>query len=237
MKNQYYADVNDYRKYGLLRCVARDPSVRLGVCWMLTPDDGRTDGRFTSYASTPIKWRHYDPSLFDSLAAFLGSGAAREVFHASRSGILPNALFFEALLKDDRALREGYFAEMSRALAQASLIFFDPDNGLEISSSPPGSRGSSKYLYWAELEKAYSLGHSVLVYQHFPRVVRNLFIQKVVADLEARLAGAEVHALRTSYVAYFLAAHAKHGPSIRAGLRTLSQSWAGQIDLLSRLSA
>ena len=30
MKNQYFGDVNDYRKYGLLRCIAEAPACRSG---------------------------------------------------------------------------------------------------------------------------------------------------------------------------------------------------------------
>ncbi|HEX8408058.1 MAG TPA: hypothetical protein VF883_04300 [Thermoanaerobaculia bacterium] len=43
MKNQYFGDVNDYVKYGMLRAFAQEVSV--AVVWMMTPDDGSTDGR------------------------------------------------------------------------------------------------------------------------------------------------------------------------------------------------
>jgi hypothetical protein len=47
MKNQYFGDVNDYRKYGLLRSLTAGGRITTTVCWMLTPDDGRPDGRLT----------------------------------------------------------------------------------------------------------------------------------------------------------------------------------------------
>ena len=40
MKNQYFGDINDYRKYGLLRLIAKKTGLKIGICWMLTPDDG-----------------------------------------------------------------------------------------------------------------------------------------------------------------------------------------------------
>jgi hypothetical protein len=40
MKNQYFGDINDYRKYGLLRMLHSTGDGRLLVAWMLTPDDG-----------------------------------------------------------------------------------------------------------------------------------------------------------------------------------------------------
>jgi hypothetical protein len=39
MKEQYVGDVNDYRKYALLRHFAIECGLRVGVCWMLTPPD------------------------------------------------------------------------------------------------------------------------------------------------------------------------------------------------------
>jgi hypothetical protein len=44
MKNQYFGDINDYRKYGLLRGLSNRGEIRTAVCWMLTTDDGRGDG-------------------------------------------------------------------------------------------------------------------------------------------------------------------------------------------------
>lgn len=44
MKNQYFGDINDYQKFGILRAVA-DASLRTMVCWMLTRDDKKTDKR------------------------------------------------------------------------------------------------------------------------------------------------------------------------------------------------
>ena len=48
MKVQYFGDVNDYRKYVLLRLLAKSGEFKIGVCWMLTPADDRTDGKQTS---------------------------------------------------------------------------------------------------------------------------------------------------------------------------------------------
>jgi hypothetical protein len=38
MKNQYFGDINDYRKYGLLRALQSTGDGSLLVTWMLTPD-------------------------------------------------------------------------------------------------------------------------------------------------------------------------------------------------------
>jgi chromosome condensin MukBEF MukE localization factor len=38
MKNQNIADINDYRKFGLVRTLSDSGKIRIDVCWMLTPD-------------------------------------------------------------------------------------------------------------------------------------------------------------------------------------------------------
>ena len=67
MKDQYFGDVNDFQKYALLRRIARPASLKLGVCWMLTESDGRSDGRHLDYLNHPARFRAHDPELFDWL--------------------------------------------------------------------------------------------------------------------------------------------------------------------------
>ncbi len=67
MKHKYFGDINDCRKYGLLRILAGGGKLKIGVCWMLTPDDGKRDGGFVGYLDQPDKWQGYDPELFDCL--------------------------------------------------------------------------------------------------------------------------------------------------------------------------
>jgi len=44
MKNHYFGDVNDYRKYGLIRALTGQGTLNSMICWMLTEDDDRADG-------------------------------------------------------------------------------------------------------------------------------------------------------------------------------------------------
>jgi hypothetical protein len=67
LKNQYYGDINDYCKYGLLRCLEGVGMLPIGICWMLTDWDGSQNGNKTKYLDKVIKWQHYDPMLFDCL--------------------------------------------------------------------------------------------------------------------------------------------------------------------------
>ena len=48
MKNQYFGDIGDYGKYGLLRFLAQN-GVKIAVNWYLTTNDGSGDGKHVSY--------------------------------------------------------------------------------------------------------------------------------------------------------------------------------------------
>jgi hypothetical protein len=119
--NQYFGDINDYLKYGLLRCFAA-AELRVGVCWMLTKDDSRSDGRKIGYLSQPERWRSHDPVLFDTLARVAQMPNSRSIRHAENNEILPNTAFFRALVPDNAQERKAWFADALDILGGADLL-------------------------------------------------------------------------------------------------------------------
>lgn len=230
MKNQYFGDVNDYRKYGLLRALTGPGELSAAVCWMLTPDDGRTDGRFVEYLSQRRKWRLHDPDLFDKLKKIVTSYGERNVRYAKEMELIPLARFYEEeVLRDDCSERSRYFACFWETTVGCDLVFFDPDNGMEVKSKPCGRRESSKYLYWCELEEAFSRGFSVLVYQHFPRAKRERFIRERAEEICERTGVGTVYSFRTAYVTFFLLPSESRLTALEQGVARVEKHWAGQI--------
>lgn len=228
MKNQYFADINDYRKYGLLKQLACS-GLNVGVCWMLTPSDGRSDGRFTQYWSQGAKWRGFDSVLYDALVRCAHDPDARNVSSAREWHLVPGAVYYEAILSDSSEPRSNYFSEAFRALVACDLLFFDPDNGLQVPSVPFGHKKSSKYLYWTEVEKAFSLGKSILIYQHFPREKRDSYIERRVRELGAHTSAPTVFALTTPFVLFMLAAQVNHLRAAERAARGVVNCWPNQI--------
>ena len=185
MKNQYFGDINDYRKYGLLRAIVRCTGLRLLVTWMLTPDDGSTDGKLVSYLNEPSKWAHHDPVLFRGLKELLESGQQRQVRMIESSGILDNAGYFGSIVPDASVERSKWFNALRDEARSYDFVFLDPDNGLEVKSKPYGGKNSSKFLYWREVESLWSSGHSLLIYQHFTREKRKTFIQRILTEIRS----------------------------------------------------
>ena len=226
MKDQYFGDVNDFRKYGLLRVLAGPGHLRLGVCWMLTAPDGRNDGEFLAYLAQPKKYQHRDPELFDWLAQVVGEEKDRRTARIEPSTILGSAVFQSRLLIDALPDRDAYFAECAEKFAGCDLVFFDPDNGLEIKSVPRGRRDSCKFLYWQELSRTFVSGASVLIYQHFIREERGRFTARMAEELRRRLNPSTVFTFRTPHVLFLLAAQEQHVLGFRNALTVLRSHWS-----------
>ena len=228
MKNQYFGDINDYMKYGLIRLLTSYGRVRTAICWMLTPNDGNTDGKFTDYLHTPEFWRGYDPLLYDHLRNIVLE-KTREVYAAQSDEILPNCIFYPTLLSDNPAIRARYFEGFERSSKGCELIFFDPDNGLEVKSKPYGRKHSSKYLYWREVRKLFNVGHSLVIYQHFPRIRRDRFIESKARELKERTRAHGVYSFRTPRVLFLLAVQKRHQGLFEAAAKEVASIWQGQI--------
>jgi hypothetical protein len=210
MKDQYFGDVNDYRKYGLLRILSGircdgQSNISVAICWMLTPNDGRSDGGKINYE----KLRKFDPDFFDCLIKLLPPHKEkRQVKSAKEGGFLPpSTLFYPEILFNERGKRFKYFNKFLREAKTADLLFFDPDNGMNVKSRRYGNQNSSKYLYWCELICSFWAGHSILIYQHFRRtkgIDRDQFIAEMANEIIESIGVNEVLSFRTPHVVFFL---------------------------------
>jgi hypothetical protein len=200
MKDQYVGDVNDFWKYTLLRAMAVG-SRRLVVCWMLTPDDRRGDGRKVSYLREPDALRDVDPVVFDALRRAIVDGR-RSVRVVEQSGLLDGAQFVSGVLDDDLAGRSRYFQRCLGLLRPGDLVFFDPDNGFEIASVKRGARNSSKFVFWSEVASAIAIAGAACVYQHFPRVDRGSYVAALLARARVEVPQCEAFAVHTSQIAF-----------------------------------
>ncbi len=229
MKNQYFGDINDFRKYALLRILIGMDNLRIAVCWMLTADDGGPDGEKIKYLYHPDRWMLFDQGLYEELREAVIVDKERNVARAESPGILPCAKFHKEILSDDFERRRGYFEILWETAEACDLVFFDPDNGMEIKSKPKGRKGSSKYLYWDELVEAYSRGYSVLVYQHFPRVDREHFITDLAEEMEAKTGAEKIYTFATPDVVFLLSPSKKDTDAFEERSSRIAEVWGDQI--------
>jgi hypothetical protein len=228
MKDQYVGDVNDFLKYGLLRAFQDETRLRLLVAWMLTAPDEGSDGGLVHYLDAPASYRGIDPVLFDALRDTVSTGR-RSTAAIEATAVLRDACFHRAPVPVERAKRAEWFAEVL-ALAQTSdLTFLDPDNGVEVASVAPGRRNSDKYLLVDELRALCEAGHSICVYQHFPRVQRAEYVATLLDRIRGFECEFEAFALYSSRIAFLIGGAASSlGPLLNAAER-VADAWGNVV--------
>lgn len=227
MKDQYFGDINDYKKYGLLRAINKASNLQQLVAWMLTPNDDKTDGKFIGYLSEPSKWEKYDQPLYEELVRLVNG--ERKVSLIESSGILGGCQFFSEVVPDLAKNRQEWFANLLDASAIADLVFLDPDNGIEIKSKPYGHKDSSKFLYWREIKSLWESGKSLLIYQHFIREKRESYVQRMLEALSNEATGSTVQAFATPRVLFMIALQPHHQTHHEAIAASVNASWGEQI--------
>ncbi len=231
MKNQYFGDVNDYRKYGLLRHLNRSGFARLTIAWMLTPDDGSSDGGLRDYLADSQRFAPFDGDLHSSLQTILTNDLPA-VRLLEKASLLSSASFYSELVTDRRDERMTWRRGLLESAEGADLVFVDPDNGIEVRSRPIGRKGSSKYVTWDELVGLWQAGCSILTYQHFPREERGGFARRLAAEFAERTGARQIEAFRTPRVLFLLCAQERHASAFSRACSSGRPAWAGHISVM-----
>ena len=171
MKHQYFADRRDFLKYELLLDLVdqHHSSGRLLSILMLTPNDDTAEGSVKTYEQG-LRRRE----LFEFLKRCLAAGT-RNV-SLLRSFMRQVGVDYQPYLDDhyfEDAHRGEYFRACAATVREHSLIFFDPDIGLQT-GTPNYMRGNGieKYLMYADVS---TVAHTaptdsvIVVYQHLQK--------------------------------------------------------------------
>jgi hypothetical protein len=184
MQNRYVGDVGDYGKYALLRHLCSPEhgwSVRLGVVWCLFPDEKlKNDGKHISYLRNS-EFAQLDAGLHEVLESIVSTGQ-RNVAAIGEYACLPSSTVFVSepisIAEDMRAgsserirHREAWVQACLHQTQKCELVFFDPDNGLEVASVPKHHPKAGKYIYWNELAPFWQRRNTLLIYHHLNRTV------------------------------------------------------------------
>jgi len=153
---------------------------------------------------------------------------ARRLTGFEAAGLIPEAKFHSDLLQDGAGARAEYMRAMLERFQGVDLVFFDPDNGMEVKSCPIGRKGSSKFLAYQEAAATFRIGASLMIYQHFGRVERAAYARQQIQQLANCIGTAEMVALSTAHVLFLLVLHPEHVSAVERSLEILSSSWAEQ---------
>ncbi len=231
MKNEYFGDIRDFRKYGLLRKLAAGKKASTAVCWMLTPDVGGSNGKRIEYLQQDKKWRRFDEDLFNALRKAVVDDRERSVARAETPAILDPAVFsfYKHPLNDDIDQRRDYFKKFLSRAEGRDFIFFDPDNGLEIKSVPSGKRGASKFLYLEEVSATFDKRHSIVIFQFYMKRKAEDVISQRTSQILSCVDIKEIASFTTPGVIFFLIPQPKNLDEMKERSEQVRKAWPGQI--------
>jgi hypothetical protein len=206
VKDEYFGDVSDFWKYGILRVLTAH-GLSVFVCWMLTAPASGRDGRKLGYLAQGARHRPFDPELFDVLGTAVRSG--RRGVGVAEEGLVPGAGYYAPVLGDSSVGRACYFEGLWAAADGYDVVFFDADNGIERGVRK-GRAGSHRYLYLDEIATTVDRGHTPLVFQHFTREPRAEFLVRTAERVRTATQIDDVIVVSTPHVAYFAAPLPSH---------------------------
>jgi hypothetical protein len=202
MQNRYVGDVGDFGKYALLRRLSGlvgERRVHLGIVWCLFPnEDHNGDGRHIAYIDA-ADFQDLDQSLISRLRVII-QGGRRDVLSVISGDILaPGTVSCHELITpqkpcsavDRLSWRSAWIERCFELTANCELVFFDPDNGLEVNSVPKTHAKAGKYIYWDELSRFWKRGNTLFIYHHLNRTlptVQQIQILKLRFTAEFHLA-------------------------------------------------
>jgi len=205
MKNQYVGDINDYKKYSLIEIISEVLNEKILIAWMLTDEDSRNDGNKLDYLQNKKNESQLNPDLFEKLQSIdknkHGITDVQELLGDKYN-------YYSETLCDNKEKRTKYFETLLVKAKNAGLVFFDPDNGIEVKSVKCGNKNSSKYLYWNEIKKFTDCEKDILIYQHFPRKEREQYITDLKTELQV-MTNFDVLPIATENVLFLLATKQK----------------------------
>lgn len=186
---------------------------------MKTSDDGGTDGKHVTYLKSPQLWRSHEPDIFDFINTKISSGK-RLLLHIEKSNHCKGIDFISKNIENLKIRND--ILRNSCLKSNSDVIFFDPDNGIEVASA--NKKSIHKYVTWNEIIQTVNSGKSVLIYQHFSRSNREAFIKNKLQEIKQKI-GIIPISLRVKHSVYFLIPQKKHKKQIRESLKTFSKIW------------
>ena len=190
MKNQYFADVNDYFKYDLCIYLAENlPKIRrFTFIPTLTPNDKGPDGNRTKYPMGVGR-----ESLYKFLQDCL-DGRERKVsllqeYFDNQDFKFEYCPYGDTLEKEfTHPGREEYFQNIPDEFLKSAVIMVDPDNGFEVKAARPGN--FHKYIKYSEARDLYQRMDKdsvLIIYQHFPMIKHSIFLDGLHARIQEEL--------------------------------------------------
>jgi len=159
MQNKYFGDKHDFYKFHFLRRIATANS--LGIHWCLVPDDTLNTG------NEPLtdKERDLNPELYHLLNDCRNHNKrdVRNIENWFNKNMQHGVKYFTQMHEHYSNDLE-YEENAIETLCSQDIIFFDPDNGIEVDSTT--NKDKYKYVSYRLLKRFWDLGKSLVIFQY-----------------------------------------------------------------------
>lgn len=210
MKNQYFGDLRDLFKYDLILHILDriDYLQQLTFIPMLTKNDSRNEGNKRDFPNAKIcnfpgtgnkelvefLERYKDTTVDERNISYIES-------HFNSSGRKIFIYNGQKVPYFGHQIREKYFSEIPDETLLNSLVFIDPDIGLEVQHS------TEKHLLYSEVKSLYNRMDQdsiMMIYQHFPRINHLDYLSMRSQELEEATAGLPLYISDNEIIFFFL---------------------------------
>ena len=203
MKNQYFGDNRDLFKYDLILQVIRgiDSINHFTFITMLTEnDDTKQGGERNRYKA---KIRKKNKELIRFLDEF-GNESKRDIKYLKsffdKKGI-EMTIYYGKNKYFSHLQREEYFKQIEDKLLSKSLVFVDPDIGLQV------KRTRDKHIRYSEVQNLYERmdkGSVLMIFQFIPRENRAAYFPRISKTLIEKVGDLPVYISDNQVVFFFL---------------------------------
>ncbi|MCC4771904.1 hypothetical protein FXV91_17565 [Methanosarcina sp. DH2] len=210
MKNQYFGDLRDLFKYDLiLHILDRIDLQQLTFIPMLTKNDSLNEGNKRDFCNAKscnspgtgngelVKFleQYKDVTVDERSIGYIES-------HFNSAGHKISIYNGQKGLYFEQQVRKKYFSGIPDESLIKSLIFIDPDIGLEV------QRSREKHLLYSEAKSLYNRmdqNSIIMIYQHFPRIKHRDYLSTRSQELKELTAGLPLYISDNEIIFFFLA--------------------------------
>ncbi len=198
MKNQYFGDNKDLFTYDLVLQILQAGLVEhFTFIPMLTSNDGTGHGEKCNRDKARAGIQNKE------LASFLDecvNGNKRDIRQLERffgEYAIEMTIYGKGF---SHRQRQKYFEQIGDELLLKSLVFIDPDIGLEV------GRSGEKHILYAEVKDLYERmdeSSMLMIYQYFPRKPRQQYLNTRCEELKEKVAGDYPICIDDGEIAFF----------------------------------
>jgi hypothetical protein len=187
MKNQYFGDNKDLFTYDLIFQIMRAGLAgHFTFIPMLTPDNDRRHGKKYNRDKARAGNKNVELMAFLDACVHEGRRNIEEVKEFFARYEIEMTIYYGKESHFSLQNRKEYFTQIDDRLLENSLIFVDPDIGLEVRN--PGE----EHLLYSEVKSLYERmdrSSILMIFQHFPRRARQRYLNMRAEELKEKVLG------------------------------------------------